>query len=91
MFQRTANTAYTLYNDRSPDSPTSYTLHYGKIDYVNRKIDAIPVLNHDGPNTYYGAYFVHSARFYYWGDTNKVKTTSTFNYAQQVGFLNIYD
>ncbi|TNV75036.1 hypothetical protein FGO68_gene6423 [Halteria grandinella] len=91
MFQRTANTAYTLYNDRSLDSPTGYTLYYGKIDYNNKKIDSIPVLNHDGPNTYYGAFFVHSARFYYWGDTNKVKTSSTFNYAQQVGFLNIYD
>jgi hypothetical protein len=81
MFQRTANIAYTLYNDRSNDLPSAYTLHYGRIDYANKKIDSIAVVNHDGPNTYYGAYFVHHARFYYYGDTKKVVTTNTFNFA----------
>lgn len=61
--------AYTLQNDRSANSPSGYTLFLGRIDYNNKKIDTIAINNHDGPNTYYGAYFVHQARFYYWGDT----------------------
>ena len=81
MYQRTANIAYTLFNDRSNDLPSQYALYYGKIDFTLKKIDAIPILFHDGPNTYYGATFVHMSRFYYWGDTKKIATASSYSCA----------
>jgi hypothetical protein len=69
MYQKAYNMAYVLYNDRSAASSLGYTLYYGRIDYINKKIDSIPIVSHNGPNNYYGAVFVHQARFYYFGDT----------------------
>ena len=81
MYQRTSNLAYVLYNDKSAATTTGYQLYYGRIDYVNRKIDSIPVVNHDGDNNYYGAIFTHNSKFNYFGDTLKLITTSTYTYA----------
>lgn len=91
MYQRTLNIAYVLYNDRSPASTADYALYYGKIDYVNKKIDSIPIVNHHPDNTYYGALFIHNAKFYYWGETSSLKTSSTFNFNRIVGFLTLFD
>jgi|LauGreDrversion4_2_1035121.scaffolds.fasta_scaffold12443_9 hypothetical protein len=44
-------------------------LYYGRIDYINRIVTAIPIANHDSGNNYFGAIFVHPAKFYYFGDT----------------------
>ena len=47
--------AFVLYNDRSPASTADFALYYGRIDYTNRRIDSIPIVNHHPDNTYFGA------------------------------------
>lgn len=76
MYQRTTNLAYTLYNDRSDNSPNNYGLYYGKIDYLNKIVYQIPIVNHDGNNNYYLGVFSHLGKFYYLGETQKIKTSS---------------
>lgn len=90
-YQRIQNIAYVLYSDRSAATSSGYTLYYGRIDYTNKKIDSLPVINHDGDNFYYGALFIHLGKFYYWGDGNTLITSSTYNFAQRIGFLNLFD
>lgn len=69
IFHRTQTQGFILFNDRSAASPSGYGLFYGRVDYSARKIDYIPIVNHDGGNTYGGAMFVHTSKFYYWGET----------------------
>jgi hypothetical protein len=91
MYQKVLNMAYVLYNDRSAALPTGYTLYYGRIDYNLKKIDSIPIASHSGPSTYYGALFVHQARFFYFGDTSTINAATQKTYSMPVGFINIYD
>ena len=80
MYQRYSNIAYVLFNDRSAVTPSGYNLYYGKIDYLNKVITAVPIVEHYPPTTYYGALFVHSARFYYFGDSSNIVTANTYVY-----------
>jgi hypothetical protein len=77
MYQRDLGLAYTLYNDRRDSSPSNYKLILGKVSYTNSKIEVITVLNHDGPNNYFGAKFVHMSRIYYWGQSKKIYSQSS--------------
>ena len=91
MYQRYANIGYVLFNDRSEPTPSGYNLYYGKIDYLNKVITAVPIVEHYPTNTYYGGLFVHSARFYYFGDSQDIITAISYPYSSGVGFINLYD
>ena len=72
--------AYTLYNNRMNASPNNYELTLGKVYFTgSKKIEILSVSNHNGPNVYGGARFVHNSRFYYWGSSKQIysKTSST--------------
>lgn len=61
-----------VYEDVNSPTPAGYVLYYGRIDYLSRIITAIPIANHDPANSYFGAIFVHQAKFYYFGDTQNL-------------------
>jgi len=85
------NIGFVLLNDRSAASPSGYNLNFGRIDYAARTVGLVSVASHNPTATYFGANFVHSNRFYYYGSSTNIVTSTNAAYPFGMGFINIYD
>lgn len=88
-----AGTAYTLFNNRMDASSANYKLFLGKVTFTgSKKLEILQVQNHNGPNVYGGAKFIHNSRFYYWGSSQLIYTqTTSKSYSKYVAWINLFD